>query len=71
MSALRYSNQEIANASGIGAYFVGKTLNLSKNFTQKEVLDFLEKAADYDQKVKSGLIDSHFALELLIMEYMK
>jgi hypothetical protein len=35
------------------------------------VLDFLEKAADYDQKVKSGLIDSHFALELLIMEYMK
>lgn len=71
MASQRYSDRDIANASGINPYFVKKTLNLSRSFTEKEVLDFLEKSTKYEQQMKSGLINSQYALELLILEYMK
>jgi DNA polymerase III subunit delta len=66
-----YSNSEIASAAGMATYFVGKNLEVSRNFSEKEVLSFLSEAASLEGNAKSGLISPQNAVETLIMSHVK
>lgn len=65
-----YSNSEIASAAGMASYFVSKNLEVSQNFSEEEVLSFLNEAASLEGQSKSGLISAQNAVEMLIMEHI-
>jgi DNA polymerase-3 subunit delta len=73
MAALRYSKKDIASSSGINIYFVDRTLNMSRNFTEEEILSFIEEINDLDQQMKSTLTKAEqksSAIEMLLLKHM-
>ncbi|MCR4694178.1 MAG: DNA polymerase III subunit delta [Pseudobutyrivibrio sp.] len=59
----------IARKVGMPDFAVKRTMQLAKNFSNKEIQDLLEDAADLEEKTKNGLLDDNLAVELIIMKY--
>lgn len=52
-------------------FAVKRTIQLADNFTDDSIRALLEDAADFEEQVKTGLLDETLAVELLIMKYCK
>lgn len=61
------SKEKIAQTLNIHPFRISKTLELIHQYQLKDVSSFLKQLAEIDFKIKSGLIDSTFVLELLIL----
>lgn len=62
---------DIGSKMKISPYAVKYKLPLLKKMTGKEIKSLLEDAADYERKIKSGLLDDQLAVELLMMKYSR
>ncbi|MCR4782254.1 MAG: DNA polymerase III subunit delta [Lachnospiraceae bacterium] len=74
MANLRYSKKDIAAGSGINIYFVDKTLNLARSFTEEELMGFIEQINELDQKMKSTLTKTEqktAAIEVFLLNQIK
>ncbi|SDZ87200.1 DNA polymerase III, delta subunit [Pseudobutyrivibrio sp. ACV-2] len=59
----------IARKVGAPDFAVKRTLQLARNYTDKEISRLLEDSADFETKVKTGQLDEKLAVELIIMKY--
>ncbi len=59
----------IARKVGAPDFAVKRTLQLARNYTDKEISNLLEDSADFETKVKTGQLDEKLAVELIIMKY--
>ncbi|MCR5417213.1 MAG: DNA polymerase III subunit delta [Pseudobutyrivibrio sp.] len=59
----------IARKVGSPDFAVKRTMQLAKNFTDRDILDLLEDAADFETQVKTGRLDENLAVEMIIMKY--
>lgn len=62
-----YTEKDIANTINIHPYRVKLALQNSRNYSSTVLLNYLEKLADLDIKIKSGQIDKNLGLELFIL----
>lgn len=63
-----YTANDIASTLEIHPYRLKLALEKSHNFSSSILLNYLEKLADLDSNIKSGLVDKSLALELFILE---
>ena len=63
------SSGTIARKVGAPDFAVKRTLQLARNYTDKEISRLLEDSADFETKVKTGQLDEKLAVELIIMKY--
>lgn len=69
LSELGENITTIARKVGSPDFAVKRTLQLARNYTEKEISSLLEDAADFETRVKTGLLDENLAVELIIMKY--
>lgn len=62
-----YSKRDIASELKVHPYAVEKALEKGNYFSEKLLLSLIEKLADIDIQIKSGLIDKNIAMELFIL----
>lgn len=60
-------DKDIANELNMHPYRVKKIREKNSIYTKKDLIEFLKKLASIDFKVKSGIINSTLAMELLIV----
>ncbi len=63
-----YTANDIASELEIHPYRLKLALEKSHNFSSSILLNYLEKLADLDSNIKSGVVDKNLALELFILE---
>lgn len=63
-----YSEADIASILEVHPYPVKLAREKSREYNRKELLSFLEKLADLDINIKTGLVDKELALEMFILE---
>lgn len=64
----RLSNQEIANILGEkSSYRIAKTKELTRFYSEKELLSMMIKLSDIDLKIKSTSCDANLLMQLLIL----
>ena len=59
----------IASKVGVPDFAVRRTMQLSKNFSNKEIDSLLVDAATFEEQFKTGRLDEKLAVELIIMKY--
>ena len=59
----------IASKMGMPDFAVRRTMQLSNNFSDVEISNLLEDAADFEERFKTGKLDEKMAVELIIMKY--
>lgn len=59
----------IAGKVGMPDFAVRRTMQLAGNFSDKEITNLLNDAADFEEKFKTGRLDEKLAVELIIMKY--
>ena len=59
----------IAGKMGMPDFAVRRTMQLSNNFSDSEISNLLEDAADFGERFKTGKLDEKMAVELIIMKY--
>ena len=59
----------IAGKVGMPDFAVRRTMQLAGNFSDKEITNLLNDAADFEEKFKTGRLDENLAVELIIMKY--
>lgn len=69
MAARGYGRKEIASGAGLHPFVAGKYMDLSKRFQTGELRQVMEESADLEQRVKTGLITDHLAVELFIVKH--
>lgn len=61
----------IAGKVGAPDFAVKRSMRLADNFTDSEILNLLEDAADLEKRFKTGRLDDRMAVELLMLKYIK
>ena len=61
--------REIASGAGLHPFVAGKYEKLAGRFTSGELRAVMEEIADLDQRVKTGLIADHLAVEVFIVKH--
>ena len=61
----------ISKKTGSPEFGVKRTLSLSKNFSDEDIKNLLDDAAEFETRVKTGRMDENMAVELIIMKYSK
>ncbi len=64
-----YGRKEIAEKAGLHPFAVGKYMEQAKRFHIKELRAILEDSADIEQRVKTGLLTDHLAVEIFLVKY--
>ncbi|WP_461811679.1 DNA polymerase III subunit delta [Faecalimonas sp.] len=64
-----YGKKEIASKAGLHPFAVGKYIEQSKRFSQKELRSILEESVDIEERVKTGRLGDVLAVELFIVKY--
>lgn len=64
-----YGRKEIAAKAGLHPFATGKYMDQAKRFRSKEIRDILEDSADIEQRVKTGLLTDHLAVEIFLVKY--
>ena len=59
----------IAGKVGMPDFAVRRTMQLAGNFSDKEITNLLNDAADFEEQFKTGKLDEKLAVELIIMKY--
>ena len=66
-----YPRREIASRAGLHPFVAGKYEKLSGRFTSGQLRAVMEEIADLDQRIKTGLITDHLAVEVFIVKHAK
>lgn len=69
LSRKGYGRKEIASKAGLHPFAAGKYMDQAKFFKSKELRAIMEDSADIEQRVKTGLLTDHLAVELFIVKY--
>ena len=64
-----YNRKEIASKAGLHPFAAGKYMDQAKVFKTSELREILEDGAEIEQRVKTGLLTDHLAVELFIVKY--
>ena len=64
-----YGRKEIAAKAGLHPFAAGKYMEQEKYFKSRELRLIMEDAADIEQRVKTGLLTDHLAVELFLVKY--
>lgn len=64
-----YGKKEIASKAGLHPFAVGKYIEQSRRFSQKELRSILEESVDIEERVKTGRLGDVLAVELFIVKY--
>lgn len=64
-----YGKKEIASKAGIHPFAAGRYMEQSKRFSLGELRSVMEQGADVEQRVKTGLLTDHLAVELFLIEH--
>lgn len=64
-----YGRKEIAEKAGLHPFAAGKYMEQAKRFRISELRAVLEDSADIEQRVKTGLLSDHLAVELFLVKY--
>ncbi|WP_028235396.1 DNA polymerase III subunit delta [Pseudobutyrivibrio sp. MD2005] len=59
----------IASKMGMPDFAVRRVMQLSNNFSDKEISALLKDSADFEEQFKTGKLDEKLAVELIIMKY--
>ena len=62
-----YREYDIADIIDQKPYTIKKASERIKNYSEKELINYIDKLAELDIKIKSGLIDKNIGLELFIL----
>ena len=62
-----YNRKEIASKAGLHPFAAGKYMDQAKVFKTSELREILEDGAEIEQRVKTGLLTDHLAVELFIV----
>lgn len=69
MTGQGYDKKEIASKAGLHPFAVGKYIEQSRRFSQKELRSILEESVDIEERVKTGRLGDVLAVELFIVKY--
>ena len=69
MSFRRESDASITKATRIPGYFLERNRALARNFTTQQICALISDADDLDGRIKTGRINEHTGLELLMCRY--
>lgn len=64
-----YGRKEIAAKAGLHPFAAGKYMDQAKVFRTSELRAIMEECADIEQRVKTGLLTDHLAVEVFIVKY--
>lgn len=64
-----YGRKEIAAKAGLHPFAVGKYMEQAKLFRILELRKILEDSVDLEQRVKTGLLTDHLAVEIFLVKY--
>lgn len=64
-----YGRKEIASKAGLHPFAAGKYMEQAKRFHSDEIRRILEDSADIEQRVKTGLLTDHLAVEIFLVKY--
>ncbi len=71
LSAKGYTSKAIAKRIGIHPFVATKSLKQSRNYTEKQLIGFINYITDIDAKIKSGQIQDLLGIELIVLELCK
>ena len=66
-----YPRREIASRAGLHPFVAGEYEKLSGRFTSGQLRTVMEEIADLDQRIKTGLITDHLAVEVFNVKHAK
>lgn len=69
LSRQGYGRKDIALKAGLHPFVAGKYMDLAKRFQADDLRNVMEESADLEQRVKTGLITDHLAVELFIVKH--
>ena len=64
-----YGRKEIASKAGLHPFAAGRYMDQAKRFHTKELRETMEEGADIEQRVKTGLLTDHLAVELFLVKH--
>lgn len=64
-----YGRKEIASKAGLHPFAAGRYMDQAKRFHSKELRAVIEEGADIEQRVKTGLLTDHLAVELFLVKH--
>ena len=64
-----YGKNEIASKAGLHPFAAGRYMDQANRFHSKELRAVIEEGADIEQRVKTGLLTDHLAVELFLVKY--
>ena len=64
-----YGKNEIASKAGLHPFAAGRYMDQANRFHSKELRAVIEEWADIEQRVKTGLLTDHLAVELFLVKY--
>ena len=64
-----YDKKEIASKAGLHPFAAGKYMSQAKRFHSDEIRRILEDSVDIEQRVKTGLLTDHLAVEIFLVKY--
>ena len=69
LSRQGYGRKDIALKAGLHPFVAGKYMDLAKRFQTDDLRNVMEESADLEQRVKTGLMTDHLAVELFIVKH--
>ncbi len=69
LSRQGYGRKDIALKAGLHPFVAGKYMDLAKRFQADDLRNVMEESADLEQRVKTGLMTDHLAVELFIVKH--
>ena len=63
-----YGKKEIASKAGVPPFAAARYMDQAKRFRPGELRGAMEEGADIEQRVKTGLMTDHLAVELFIVK---
>lgn len=64
-----YGRREIASKAGLHPFAAGRYMDQAKRFHTRELRAAIEEGADIEQRVKTGLLTDHLAVELFLVKH--
>ena len=64
-----YGKKDIASKAGLHPFAAGKYMDLARHFGREELRAVMEESADLEQRVKTGRMTDHLAVELFIVKH--
>ena len=71
LSARGMHKDQIAQTMGVQGFIAGKCVNQSRNFTVSDLKMGLAESVKTEEQIKSGLLDEHIGVEMLLVKYSK